>query len=182
MEGSGGNLVTIGEKQYVSFVVDSIPAGETADVSFQVTVNADATEDDTIKNVALVNTAEDEDPQDPSTWNPDTFVPTNEVDHPLSPWVETEKEVNVDKGEKARLVVEKTSDKDTYERKETGTYTITVTNDRENTTAENVVINDAFEKTGMTIDQSSIKVTGPDGNAITPVSITMNGSGNGLPS
>ena len=49
VEGSGGNLVTIGEKQYVSFVVDSIPAGETADVSFQVTVNADATEDDTIK-------------------------------------------------------------------------------------------------------------------------------------
>ena len=180
VEGSGGNLVTIGEKQYVSFVVDSIPAGETADVSFQVTVNADATEDDTIKNVALVKTAEDEDPQDPSTWNPDTFVPTNEVDHPLSPWVETEKEVNVDKGEKARLVVDKTSDKDTYERKETGTYTITVTNDRENTTAENVVINDAFEKTGMTIDQSSIKVTGPDGNAITPVSITMNESGNGF--
>ena len=180
VNGSGGTLVTIGEKQYVSFVVDLIPAGETVDVSFQVTVNADAAEEDTIKNVALVKTAGEEDPQDPSTWDPGTFVPTNEVDHPLNPWVETEKEVNVDKGEKARLVVEKTSDKDSYERKETGTYTITVTNDRENTTAENVVITDAFDTTGMTIDQSSIKVTGPDGNAITPVSITMNESGNGF--
>ena len=180
VEGSGGTVVAIGDKQYVSFTVDSIPAGETANVSFQVTVNADATEDDTIKNVALIKTAEDEDPQDPSTWNPDEFVPSNEVDHPLSPWVETEKEVNVDKGEGPRLVVTKTSDKDSYERKETGTYTITVTNDRENTTAANVVITDAFETTGMTIDQGSIKVTGPDGNAITPVSITMNESGNGF--
>ena len=184
LDGRGAEVkmlgMAIGDKQYVSFTVDSIPAGETANVSFQVTVNADATEDDTIKNVALIKTAEDEDPQDPSTWNPDEFVPSNEVDHPLSPWVETEKEVNVDKGEGPRLVVTKTSDKDSYERKETGTYTITVTNDRENTTAENVVITDAFETTGMTIDQGSIKVTGPDGNVITPVSITMNESGNGF--
>ena len=55
-----------------------------------------------------------------------------------------------------------------------------MTNDRENTTAENVVITDAFETTGMTIDQGSITVTGPDGNAITPASITMNEAGNGF--
>lgn len=180
VEGSGGTVVTIGDKQYVSFTVDSIPAGETANVSFQVVVSDQATEDDIIKNVALVKTAEGEDPQDPSTWNPDTFVPTNEVDHPLSNWVKTEENVTVDDGSAPRLVVTKTSDKDSYERKETGTYTITVTNDRENTTAENVVITDAFETTGMTIDQGSIKVTGPDGNAITPASITMNEAGNGF--
>lgn len=180
VEGSGGTVVTIGDKQYVSFTVDSIPAGETANVSFQVVVSDQATEDDIIKNVALVKTAEGEDPQDPSTWNPDTFVPTNEVDHPLSNWVKTEENVTVDDGSAPRLVVTKTSDKDSYERKETGTYTITVTNDRENTTAENVVITDAFETTGMTIDQGSITVTGPDGNAITPASITMNEAGNGF--
>lgn len=180
VEGSGGTVVTIGEKQYVSFTIDSIPAGETVSVSFQVIVSDQATEDDIIKNVALVKTVEDENPQDPSTWNPDTFVPTNEVDHPLSNWVKTEENVSVDDGSAPRLVVTKTSDKDSYERKETGTYTITVTNDRENTTAENVVITDAFETTGMTIDQGSITVTGPDGNAITPASITMNEAGNGF--
>ena len=180
VEGSGGTLVTIGDKAYVSFVIPTLSVGTSETVSFAVTVSNDATEEDVILNTALVKTADDEDPSKPETWNPDIFVPTNTTEHPLGPWVVTDHTVNVEQPGSPRLLVTKESDKDTYNIGETGTYTITVTNDQADTTAENVVITDAFETTGMTIDQGSIKVTGPDGNAITPASIAMNGSGNGF--
>lgn len=180
VEGSGGTLVTIGDKAYVSFVIPTLSAGASETVSFAVTVSNDATEEDVILNTALVKTADDEDPSKPETWNPDIFVPTNTTEHPLGPWVVTDHTVNVEQPGSPRLLVTKESDKDTYNIGETGTYTITVTNDQADTTAENVVITDAFKTTGMTINQSSIKVTGPDGNAITPASIAMNGSGNGF--
>ena len=180
VEGSGGTLVTIGDKNYVSFVVPALASGASETVSFSVTVSEEATEEDVIVNTALVKAADEEDPSKPETWNPDGFVPTNTTEHPLGPWVVTDHTVNVEQPGSPRLLVTKTSDKDTYHIGETGKYTVTVTNDQADTTAENIVITDAFEKEGMSIDQGSIKVTDSDGNAITPASITMNGSGNGF--
>ena len=180
VEGSGGALTSINEHEFISFVIDSIEAGETKDVSFQITVSDSATEEDDIVNTALVKAAENEDPADPSTWVPETFVPTNTVEHPLGNWVSAENAVNIDQGEKARLVVTKTSDKDTYKRKETGTYTITITNDREGTRAENIVVNDAFELTGMAIDKDSVVVKDADGNAIEGAAVTLNDKENGF--
>ncbi len=44
----------IDEQPYVRFVIPSIAAGEAQQVSFSVTVNEEATEDDVIRNTAQV--------------------------------------------------------------------------------------------------------------------------------
>ena len=58
-----------------------------------------------------------------------------------------------------QLEIIKTSDKQTYKVGETGTYTLTVKQIKEELTAKNVVVTDAFEQAvGMTYDADSIKV------------------------
>ena len=58
-----------------------------------------------------------------------------------------------------QLEIIKTSDKQTYKVGETGTYTLTVKQIKEELTAKNVVVTDAFEQAvGMTYDVDSIKV------------------------
>lgn len=58
-----------------------------------------------------------------------------------------------------QLEITKTSDKQTYKVGETGTYTLVVKQIKEELTAKNVVITDAFEqKEGMTYDKDSFKV------------------------
>ena len=91
--------------------------------------------------------------------------------------VTTDHEVDVDKGTDPRLVVKKTSDKDSYKVGGQGQYTITVTNDRKGTVAKNVVIKDALQTTGTVIDEKSIKVTGPDGKEIKKATIKMTKNG-----
>lgn len=129
VEGSGGKLVEISGKSYVSFTVPSVAAGASESVSFKVKVADTVTDDDVITNVALVKKADKENPKDPSSWTPDSFVPTNEVKHPTSDWVETEKEVTVDGPE---MAIEKTSDKNVYGVGETGHYTVKLSQTKEN--------------------------------------------------
>ena len=62
----------------------------------------------------------------------------------------TEHEVEIDKGENPRLIIEKTSDKDTYQLGETGHYTIKVTNDRPKTTAKKVLSRRGYGLIDMT--------------------------------
>ena len=71
-----------------------IPAGKSAAVSFKVTVDEDATEEDVVLNTALVKVYGDEVPEEP--WIPVDFIPTNETMHPLSPWVETSHIVDIE--------------------------------------------------------------------------------------
>ena len=130
-------------------------------VSFTVKVSENATEDDTIRNVALVKTPEkDDNTEDPSTWVPEDFKETNETLHPLSPWVTDDNEVTVIA---PVLAIEKSSDKKTYNLDETAKYTVKVTNTKEDTEAVNVVIKDKFQTDGVAIDASSIRIADTDG-------------------
>lgn len=155
VEGSGGKLVEISGKSYVSFTVPSVAAGASESVSFKVKVADTVTDDDVITNVALVKKADKENPKDPSSWTPDSFVPTNEVKHPTSDWVETEKEVTVDGPE---MAIEKTSDKNVYGVGETGRYTVKLSQTKENAEAKNVIIEDALQTEGAEILSDTIKV------------------------
>ena len=117
-----------------------------------------------ITNVALVKKADKENPEDPSSWTPDGFVPTNEVKHPTSDWVETEKEVTVDGPE---MTIEKTSDKNVYGVGETGRYTVKLSQTKENAEAKNVIIEDALQTEGAEILSDTIKVLDTKGTDIT---------------
>ena len=117
-----------------------------------------------ITNVALVKKADKENPEDPSSWTPDGFVPTNEVKHPTSDWVETEKEVTVDGPE---MAIEKTSDKNVYGVGETGHYTVKLSQTKENAEAKNVIIEDALQTEGAEILSDTIKVLDTKGTDIT---------------
>lgn len=164
VEGSGGKLVEISGKSYVSFTVPSVAAGASESVSFKVKVADTVTDDDVITNVALVKKADKENPKDPSSWTPDSFVPTNEVKHPTSDWVETEKEVTVDGPE---MAIEKTSDKIVYGVGETGHYTVKLSQTKENAEAKNVIIEDALQTEGAEILSDTIKVLDTKGTDIT---------------
>ena len=164
VEGSGGKLVEISGKSYVSFTVPSVAAGASESVSFKVKVADTVTDDDVITNVALVKKADKENPKDPSSWTPDSFVPTNEVKHPTSDWVETEKEVTVDGPE---MAIEKTSDKNVYGVGETGHYTVKLSQTKENAEAKNVIIEDALQTEGAEILSDTIKVLDTKGTDIT---------------
>lgn len=164
VEGSGGKLVEISGKSYVSFTVPSVTAGASESVSFKVKVADTVTDDDVITNVALVKKADKENPKDPSSWTPDSFVPTNEVKHPTSDWVETEKEVTVDGPE---MAIEKTSDKNVYGVGETGRYTVKLSQTKENAEAKNVIIEDALQTEGAEILSDTIKVLDTKGTDIT---------------
>ena len=166
VEGSGGTLVSIGEREYIAFVMDAIGEGETKEASFQVSVSEGASAEDVISNTALVKPAENEDLKDPASWDPESFIPTNTVLHPLNDWVVTEHEVSIDNGENPRLAVTKTSDKDSYSVGDTGKYTIRITNDRKGTTAKQVILSDKFNTEGVSLDKDSVIVTGPDGKKI----------------
>lgn len=58
----------------------------------------------------------------------------------------------------AELRIEKSSDKRQYQVGETGLYTVKVEQIREDYTADNVVIRDAFEQEGVLIDREHLKV------------------------
>ena len=88
-----GEIRTISDKDHATWIIPVIPAGKSATVSFKVTVDEDATEEDIVLNTALVKAYGDKVPEEP--WNPKEFTPTNETMHPLSPWVETSHTVDV---------------------------------------------------------------------------------------
>ena len=118
-------------------MIPSIAAGEAQQVSFSVTVNEEATEDDVIRNTAQVYEPVAEEIGEDGTipeeiWNSDKFEDTNTITHPLDDWVITDHEVDV---VSPALAIEKTSDKDVYQVGETGHYTVTVTQTKEDLTA-----------------------------------------------
>ena len=66
-----------------------------------------------------------------------------------------------------RLVIDKTSDKQTYQVGETGHYTLVATQTREDNVAENVIISDLMDERDVaSIVHGSVRATGPDGQAI----------------
>lgn len=70
-------------------------------------------------------------------------------------WVEDNNEVSLDK---PKLAIKKSSNRVTFKPGETGEYTITVTNKSATATAKNVVVKDNFNKDGVKIQKSSIKI------------------------
>lgn len=70
-------------------------------------------------------------------------------------WVEDNNEVSLDK---PKLAIKKSSNRVTFKPGETGEYTITVTNKSTTATAKNVVVKDNFNKDGVKIQKSSIKI------------------------
>lgn len=70
-------------------------------------------------------------------------------------WVEDNNEVALDK---PKLSIKKSSNRVTFKPGETGEYTITVTNKSTTATAKNVVVKDNFDKDGVKIQKSSIKI------------------------
>lgn len=177
-EGSGGELFTINEQPYVRFVIPSIAAGEAQQVSFSVTVNEEATEDDVIRNTAQVYEPVAEEIGEDGTipeeiWNSDKFEDTNTITHPLDDWVITDHEVDV---VSPALAIEKTSDKDVYQVGETGHYTVTVTQTKEDLTAKQVVVKDDLQVDGAEMQPDTIKVYFND-TEITPVSVTADAKG-----
>src|SRR5699024_6670988 len=145
---------------YVRFVIPSIAAGEAQQVSFSVTVNEEATEDDVIKNTAQVyEPTEDEVGQDGAVpeeiWNSDQFEDTNTITHPLDDWVITDHEVDV---VSPALAIEKTSDKDVYQVGETGHYTVTVTQTKEDLVAKHIIVKDELQVDCADIQPATLKV------------------------
>lgn len=74
-------------------------------------------------------------------------------------WVEDNNEVSLDK---PKLAIKKSSNRVTFKPGETGEYTITVTNKSTTATAKNVVVKDNFNKDGVKIQKSSIKIENDD--------------------
>lgn len=70
-------------------------------------------------------------------------------------WVEDNNEVSLDK---PKLAIKKSSNRVTFKPGETGEYTITITNKSTTATAKNVVVKDNFNKDGVKIQKSSIKI------------------------
>lgn len=70
-------------------------------------------------------------------------------------WVEDNNEVSLDK---PKLAIKKSSNRVTFKPGETGEYIITVTNKSTTATAKNVVVKDNFNKDGVKIQKSSIKI------------------------
>ncbi len=166
---SGGNLVTIGEKQYAAFTVPFIASGKEAVVSFAVTVNKDVKESDVIKNVALVKHNNDEEPGDPKNWNPEEFTQTNEIDHPLNNWVTTDHEVAVEKPE---LTLEKKADSSTYNVGDTIHYTIIAAPKVDGTKVSNAIVEDKDLTSGVEIDYDSIQIDGKEATFKDAVDVT----------
>lgn len=83
-------------------------------------------------------------------------------------WVEDNNEVSLDK---PKLAIKKSSNRVTFKPGETGKYTITVTNKSTTATAKNVVVKDNFNKDGVKIQKSSIKIEN-DGKVVNGAEIS----------
>lgn len=82
--------------------------------------------------------------------------------------VEDNNEVSLDK---PKLAIKKSSNRVTFKPGETGKYTITVTNKSTTATAKNVVVKDNFNKDGVKIQKSSIKIEN-DGKVVNGAEIS----------
>lgn len=87
-------------------------------------------------------------------------------------WVEDNNEVSLDK---PKLAIKKSSNRVTFKPGETGEYTITVTNKSTTATAKNVVVKDNFNKDGVKIQKSSIKIEN-DGKVVKGAEIEAKGN------
>lgn len=87
-------------------------------------------------------------------------------------WVEDNNEVSLDK---PKLAIKKSSNRVTFKPEETGKYTITVTNKSTTATAKNVVVKDNFNKDGVKIQKSSIKIEN-DGKVVKGAEISCKGN------
>lgn len=87
-------------------------------------------------------------------------------------WVEDNNEVSLDK---PKLSIKKSSNRVTFKPGETGKYTITVTNKSTTATAKNVVVKDNFNKDGVKIQKSSIKIEN-DGKVVKGAEISCKGN------
>ena len=87
-------------------------------------------------------------------------------------WVEDNNEVSLDK---PKLAIKKSSNRVTFKPEETGKYTITVTNKSTTATAKNIVVKDNFNKDGVKIQKSSIKIEN-DGKVVKGAEISCKGN------
>lgn len=90
---------------------------------------------------------------------------------------EDDHEVTVDEGTSPRLNIKKEADKSQYLVGETGTYTITVIQDRANTSAENVTLTDTLDTQGAELIAESIVLQDMSGGIVQPVSLTAETNG-----
>ena len=142
-------------KEYATFIIESLAAGEEKTVSFHVMVT-DAPEEEMIFNVAQVRvTRFDVEDMDDTTWTHESFRNTNEVVHYTDTrWIKDEHIVHIDGGQ---LEVDKVSDKTNYSVGETGHYTVTVRQKVKGAVARNVMVSDEIQKNGAVIQRGSIK-------------------------
>lgn len=154
-EGVISGTRTLLGKEYATFVIENLKAGEERTVSFQVMV-ADAPEEEMIFNVAQVRVTKfDLEDMNDDTWNHESFRNTNEVVHYTDTrWIKDENIVHIDNG---KLGIEKVSDKTNYSVGETGHYTVIVNQKIKGAVARNVVVSDKIQKAGAYIQKDSIK-------------------------
>lgn len=166
-------LREIDGQQYATWIIKNLEPDKSQTVSFNVKVSEDATEFDTILNIGQVReTTVPDDKISDQTWESEEFKNTNETIHHLDKeWVSDDETVDI---VGSGLNIVKSSDKDSYVVGETGTYTLTVSNDQQGSSANNVVVSDTIETPGTEIDPESIKVFDNDGKRVTDgVKITM---------
>lgn len=146
---------TLNGKEYATFVIENLKAGDEKIVSFQVSVK-DAPEEAMIFNVAQVRVTKfDIEDMNDDTWNHESFRNTNEVVHYTDTrWIKDENIVHIDSG---LLDIDKVSDKTNYSVGEIGHYTVTVRQKVTGAVARNVVVNDQIQKKGAYIQKDSIK-------------------------
>ena len=154
-EGVISGTRTLLGKEYATFVIENLKAGEERTVSFQVMV-ADAPEEEMIFNVAQVRVTKfDLEDMNDDTWNHESFRNTNEVVHYTDTrWIKDENIVHIDNG---KLGIEKVSDKTNYSVGETGHYTVIVNQKIKGAVARNVIVSDKIQKAGAYIQKDSIK-------------------------
>lgn len=169
-QNTSGQYLVIDQNGYAAFILNNLAAGESRTVSFVVKVTG-AAEDDMIVNVAHVReTVAQEKDITEETWKSDRFNPTNETIHFLdTKWTVDTNTVTVPNPE---LTISKSSDKTSYSVGDTGTYTLTVTQQKEGAVSKNVVISDTIETEGVELVANSIQVTNSAGEVLKDAKIT----------
>jgi fimbrial isopeptide formation D2 family protein/uncharacterized repeat protein (TIGR01451 family) len=139
----------------------SVTVAKKMTVTYDVAVSDQALSGLSVKNVAI----------SPSRPNTNGDVIKDDPDIPSGGDIE-EKDTPIIG---AKLKIGKSSDKDIYKANETAKYTLKVTQIREDYTARNVVIRDAFETTLASIKEGSVKVTLNKKDITTGCAITVSG-------
>ena len=164
VEGSAsdhGMVRTIGEKEYITFVIDTLRAGSTHTVSFAVTVDEGTDPEEVIVNTAEVReTGEAEKNEEgsiPDTLWEDAFQPTNTTTHPLSNWAV---DTNIVRLEAPDIKITKKAEQEKVDIGEDISWVIRVEQTVPGNKVNHLIVEDLGLPEGVEIDLSTIRVDG----------------------